>query len=814
MNRRIVVIDANGERLLGDGDWPLKIGCLPGADIRIAGAVADGDVALIDVLDERPFLHRIGAAHGLTVNDEPVSSNRWLENGDCIAARGTKVECVFDENEWRFVVTAQPVDYPTLPPEILSPDDGAGDTDIRITPIRNRKPAGRVGPAAGANRRAMLIGGSALAVLLIAAVYLFTSKAVLIDVTPADAEVRIAGGLLKPKFGDRYLLHTGTYHVIATAGGYVPARDEMVVNEAANQTFTVQLEKLPGRLAVETQPPVTARISIDGQYLGSTADGPVTVAAGPHDVLIETDRYLAYSGSVEIEGRDLLQTFRAELSPGWADVTFTTLPAGATISVDDEAVAQTPATVEIMAGAHDIVLRKEGYKPWHRALTTVAGDALELADIRLVEADGLLSVTTRPSGATVSVDDRYRGKTPIDVELAPGAKHAVIVTKPGYAPVSRKISMESGRRRMMHLDLQARTGIVQISSTPGDAELLIDGRSVGQTGQSLTLPAREHRIEIRKTGFAPYRATILPKPGLPQTLDIRLLTPEEAVIAAHPQVIKTFQGATLRLVGPGQFEMGSPRREQGRRPNESQHEARLERLFYIAEHEVTNEQFRAFKPKHTSGAEKYRQLGDDDHPVVLLSWEDATGYCNWLSNKDGLPFAYVMKDGAIELAAPPNTGYRLPTEAEWAWAARYSGRGVRRKYPWGDRMPLPAGAGNYADVSARSILGKVLSNYNDGFPVTAPVGRFTANPIGLFDLGGNVAEWVNDRYGIYTGDHSVEIDPLGPAEGQYHVIRGSGWRHSSISELRLAYRDFGNRGRLDVGFRIARYADAPEGDHD
>jgi formylglycine-generating enzyme required for sulfatase activity len=73
-----------------------------------------------------------------------------------------------------------------------------------------------------------------------------------------------------------------------------------------------------------------------------------------------------------------------------------------------------------------------------------------------------------------------------------------------------------------------------------------------------------------------------------------------------------------------------------------------------------------------------------------------------------------------------------------------------------------------------------------------------------------VAEWVNDRYSVAAGSGAKLIDPVGPGEGQYHVIRGSSWRQSSISELRLAYRDFGDRGRLDVGFRIARYAAKPD----
>jgi len=664
LSRRIVVVDANGERSLSDGDWPLKIGCLPGADIRVAGAVADGDIALIDILEERVFLQRIGAVRGVTINDEPVSSNRWLGDGDVITVHGTSVNCVFNDDEMRFVVTAQPIDYPTLPPEIVSPGDDFGD-DIEILPIRKRAPASLLVPNADGTRRAKMIGVGALIVLLAAAVYLFTSKAVLIDIEPPEAEVSIVGGLLKPKFGDRYLLRPGDYRVIATAEGYVASREEIVVDDAANQSFSIRLEKQPGRLSVETQPTVDARVSIDGGYLGSTADGPLTVAPGVHAVLIETDRYLDFSGSVDIEGRDLLQTFRVELSPGWADVTFATLPVGATIFIDDEAVAQTPATVGIMAGMHDVTLQKEGFKPWRRSLTTVAGSTNELTNIRLDEADGLLIMTTRPPGAAVSIDGRYRGKTPIDVDLAPGASYAVIVTKPGFASVSRTIRVGSRQSQSLHLDLEARTGVVQISSTPGDAELFVDGRSVGRTGQSLTLPAREHQIEIRKTGFAPYKTKIMPKPGLPGTLEAKLLTPEEAVLASFPQVIETFQGATLRIVGSGKFEMGSPRREQGRRPNESQHDVELTRLFYIADREVTNEQFRAFKPKHTSGAEKYRQLGDDDHPAVMLSWEDATGYCNWLSGKDGLPFAYVIKDSAIELATPPNTGYRMPTEAEW-----------------------------------------------------------------------------------------------------------------------------------------------------
>jgi formylglycine-generating enzyme required for sulfatase activity len=105
----------------------------------------------------------------------------------------------------------------------------------------------------------------------------------------------------------------------------------------------------------------------------------------------------------------------------------------------------------------------------------------------------------------------------------------------------------------------------------------------------------------------------------------------------------------------------------------------------------------------------------------------------------------------------------------------------------------------------------VLADYDDGYPVTSPVGKFAASPLGIYDLGGNAAEWVNDRYTIYAaGTEAAAADPTGPPSGQYHVIRGSSWRHSSIAELRFTYRDFGDQGRLDVGFRIARYAEAAQ----
>jgi formylglycine-generating enzyme required for sulfatase activity len=104
-------------------------------------------------------------------------------------------------------------------------------------------------------------------------------------------------------------------------------------------------------------------------------------------------------------------------------------------------------------------------------------------------------------------------------------------------------------------------------------------------------------------------------------------------------------------------------------------------------------------------------------------------------------------------------------------------------------------------------VASVLSGYDDTFPATAPVDSFPANARGLHQMGGNVAEWMHDVYTVYaSGQSEVSVDPAGPRQGELHTIRGSSWMDSSITELRLTYRDYGSRPRPDLGFRVVRYA--------
>ena len=148
---------------------------------------------------------------------------------------------------------------------------------------------------------------------------------------------------------------------------------------------------------------------------------------------------------------------------------------------------------------------------------------------------------------------------------------------------------------------------------------------------------------------------------------------------------------------------------------------------------------------------------------------------------------------------------------EWAWLARNKD-GATLTYPWGNTKTIPGNArvGNFADKKAEDILAFTLRDYDDGYKGPSPVGRFKANHRGLFDMGGNASEWVNDWYSS-KGNSELKgarnlRDPLGPDIGEFHVVRGGSWAKGHLPQLRLAYRDYAAKGKHDVGFRVARYA--------
>jgi formylglycine-generating enzyme len=284
---------------------------------------------------------------------------------------------------------------------------------------------------------------------------------------------------------------------------------------------------------------------------------------------------------------------------------------------------------------------------------------------------------------------------------------------------------------------------------------------------------------------------------------------EAPVEAPRVEPVQAVAPPGFVVVPAGRFTRGSPKAEAGRLDNEGPtHPVTLSRPFLLASHELTVREFRAFvtatgyvtqaeqagvggaenghaeRPDLTWKAPPFVQT--DDHPVVEVSWYDATAYADWRSVSDGLTACYTEGQ-----PVPRCAGWRLPTEAEWEWAARAGTTG-----PFSVSV---SGKGCEPDPALAAIAWTCA---NAG-GTTHPVGEKAPNTWGLYDLHGNVWEWTHDWFDDYrTGPLT---DPSGPATESDKVLRGGGWG-SRAGDCRAAVRvdDPPQKAFDNLGFRLAR----------
>jgi len=382
LNPAIVVHDASGTRRFGEADLPLRIGTGPAAAIRLPGPVADQSLALLGLLDGRPFLQPTGAQ--ITVNDVLLTGTRWLSDGDEIGIGSARIRCAFGADILEFRLRFSGVDYDTLPPEaaVTDVDEPATDGSAPVAPVKVLK-------RRGSPRWRTPVIWAALLVLAVCAFWLLTSRAVLIAVDPSIAVLDVQG-VPDLRFGGRYLLRPGTYTVRATAEGYAAGSTSIEVTDAPSQDFSLRLERLPGQLVVSTTPAVAAELTIDGVSAGHTPTRAIDVQAGSHKLRIAAPRYQAYEAELVMEGGGVLQAIEARLVPDWAEVTVNSVPEGATVFIDGAPAGTTPAQLELLAGARTLSLEKNGFKTLKRQLVAVANQSQQLEALQLEEADGLV----------------------------------------------------------------------------------------------------------------------------------------------------------------------------------------------------------------------------------------------------------------------------------------------------------------------------------------------------------------------------------------------------------------------------------------
>jgi formylglycine-generating enzyme required for sulfatase activity len=354
-----------------------------------------------------------------------------------------------------------------------------------------------------------------------------------------------------------------------------------------------------------------------------------------------------------------------------------------------------------------------------------------------------------------------------------------------------------GEDKQVSFDLKEELGRVEFVASP-PASVWIGGKNLGVSPLTLTLPAVTQAVTLTKAGYRSVVKTIQPRGGTVLKVSVTLQDEYQARLQEAPREYTSHAGIKLKLfIVEDDFTMGAARSEKGMRANEFLRKTRLTRPFYAGLYEITAGQFGEFKPGKGGALAK--------SPVTSVSWQEAAIFCNWLSKKEKLDAFYVITGGRVTGFDAYTDGYRLLSEAEWEWLARKAEKEQQTLFTWGNATVIPSRATNAADESAKGQVRFYVPKYRDGFSGVAPVGSFTREPSGLYDMAGNVSEWVHDVYSLVPPPQITALNPLGAQAGDAHVVKGANWRSGTITTLRPAFREGLTTGRDDVGFRIGRY---------
>ncbi|HEY8903512.1 MAG TPA: SUMF1/EgtB/PvdO family nonheme iron enzyme [Chthoniobacterales bacterium] len=383
---------------------------------------------------------------------------------------------------------------------------------------------------------------------------------------------------------------------------------------------------------------------------------------------------------------------------------------------------------------------------------------------------GSLSITSEPPAGKITVkrDGKLirQGSAPLMVGDLPPGDYS-ISGELGFSRAAMTSTVRAGEPTAAKLEFPTGNGTVKLTSAPGGATVLEGDTELGRTpffGEDVA--PGPHRYRIRMGGYKDVGVDCMVRPGEQTVCLVRLDR------ALGPEPGKPWTNSLGMVFVPVR-----------------------DVRFCIWETRVKD--YAAF----CTATGRARIVPDfpqsDTDPVVLVSWNDAVDFCEWLTDKE-------RAEGRLS----DQMRYRLPTDLEWSQAAGLPPESgstpemrdglLHKVYPWGASWPPPKGAGNYADSSLKKNF---IPGYVDGFPQTAPVGSFAASPSGLYDLGGNVWEWCLDGYKGGTDPHD------------FGVLRGGSYANNKRAELESSYRNAVMRDDRDViyGFRCVLAEDADSG---
>jgi len=489
-----------------------------------------------------------------------------------------------------------------------------------------------------------------------------------------------------------------------------------------------------------------------------------------------------------------------EVKPITKLIRIETSPTNAAIYINGSYKGTSPLTTQLEEGTHTIEARKDGYetKSQTKTIGTQTKDLsrTETITITLEKETGSVYITSTPSGATIYLNGSYKETTPKTMEGLELGTYTIRLTKTDYEDKTETVQIEKGKTKEIEIKLTEKqetvttaeagktgTGYLKIEGNTGST-YYIDGENKGWIiPKEIKLSVGKHTVEIEGRG---------------QT-EIEIKENETTIIDNKTEFGNNYQYiesgvqiGEMVLVKGGTFQMGNTRGDsEGDSDEKPVHTVRLSYDYYMGKTEVTFNEYDAYCEVMGKNKEDDEGWGRGNRPVIGVSWYDAIAYCNWLSEKEGLSKAYdsignlLDKNGRQTTDITQVEGYRLPTEAEWEYAARGGHkRTSATKYAGSNSISTVAW---YRDNSGRK-------NHE--------VGQKAPNELGLYDMSGNVWEWCHDWYDDYPSTN--QTNPTGSDSISFRVLRSGSWGNDA-DLCRVAFRGHGSPDDGNyLGFRIAR----------
>jgi formylglycine-generating enzyme required for sulfatase activity len=636
-------------------------------------------------------------------------------------------------------------------------------------------------------------GGLTLFVLAVFFLWLFIVKGFVVIINPSEARpsalISLSKGLGYVS-DNRFYVFGSRAQLMITAERFETTY--LDINESTPSTLDVLLTPSPAVISADLSH-LEGETSwyIDDKLVQVSKTFEYSIAPGTYQLNVDNPYYSDWTSVLNLERGETRQ-LELDLTRVEGQIVFNSVPSGASIFVDQRVVGQTPLTVPLAAGQYDIQLQLANYEALEDSIEILDDLTQPKRNYQLVPKKGQVEVNVSPTGGVLLLNGEATEPGLLSVSVS--QKHQIRYSKEGFRPYQTSIDVDLQTKDVLNISLEKMIGEVNFTSNL-PAQVYLDNKLIGLTPQIKALQSLPTKVEFKREGYRNVVKTFTPKDKASINVQAKILTEFEARRAEGRPLFVSTLGIEMQAFRPNAFTMGSPANEAGRSRNEHQVKVDFSRSIWVSRHEITQAQFAAFDNK----------IPKSNKPVTMVTWLQAAKYCNWLSENEGLPAFYRIKNNQLLGFNQDSKGYRLPTEAEWEWLARKANRATATKYVWGNSDRLKNKIANFSDKSAKGNQ-FVLDKFDDGFADIAPVGSFKADRAGLFDLAGNVQEWVNDFYtNTSPNTVDVQVDYLGPLRGQQHVVKGASFNTGKFKDLRAAKRTIGEGAKNDLGFRIARY---------